>query len=197
MHWEAQRAVLAVVFGLLVGAFPICSIAECGSQKGPSYDDITAIMLEQNGCGNRMHGQSEPVIRPAETFDCSAYWVLFWQPGPGKFPTQYNQFDLRDSIGSFESSATLNAARELLREDNFFLLNPPDHQITDVARSVISVKHCAVVTRVAIYNTTLPVDSGPASLRVFQDLRSLLKNSTLTRKSEVPQGFAQTLLFDP
>lgn len=104
------------------------AVAKCGTGNPASYDDIEAVMLTQNGCGSAI---LEPVASNltskqfphdwiASAFDCSTYWVLFWETGPAKFPTSYSQYNLRGSVGTFHLSATLAEARAVLQKDEFF-----------------------------------------------------------------------------
>jgi hypothetical protein len=154
-------------------------------------------MLKQNGCGASI-GSLATSPQPswfAKSFECSAYWAFFWETGPARFPTQYSQYNLKDSIGTFQLSATLTDARSILRKDNFFALSPPDGEITDTAESVLTVKRCAVITRILIFNG--PGNAEPSTAVLFHDLTNLLKQSPRTKISDVPKDFVETGIFDP
>jgi hypothetical protein len=113
----------------------------------------------------------------------------------GGFPTEYSQYNLKDSIGTFQLSATLADARSILRNDNFFALSPSDGEITDTAESVLTVKRCAVITRIRIFNG--PGNTEPDTAALFRHLGNLVKQSPRTKVSDVPKGFVETGIFDP
>jgi hypothetical protein len=191
------RVIMMLAAMLAFGIVPAVAQAKCGDVGPPSYADISAIMLEQNGCGSTIHAPTASNGEQTVTsFACSTYWVLFWNNGRHDVPTAYSQFNLNGAIGMYDLAATLDDARNILAKDKFFLLTPPDYQVMDAARSVLSVKRCAVVTRISIFNTVI----GPediAAKKLFDDVRTLVEKSARTEKSSTPEEFGQTLLFDP
>jgi hypothetical protein len=131
----------------------------------------------------------------ARDFDESAYWVLFWQTGPAKFPTEYAQFNLKGSVGTYHISASLSDAISILRADKFFGLSPPGGHITDTAQAVLPVQRCAVVTRIRIF--TGAGNPEPQTAKLFSDLATLVKASAMTKISSTPKVFVENALFDP
>jgi hypothetical protein len=129
------------------------------------------------------------------SIDCSTFWVLFWESGPAKLPTTYSQYNLRDSVGTFQISADLDQARALLQKDKFFFIAPPDGFVTDAAWSVLSVKRCAVVTTIKVYDTVAALQD-PAAQGLLRDLRMLVARANATRIAETPSRFSQSGLFD-
>ena len=154
-------------------------------------------MLAQDGHGaaiGSLTAAPEP-WRLRERFDDSAYWVLFRETGPAKFPTEYAQFNLKGSVGTYNISATLADARAILRRDDFFSLTPPGDYITDTAQAVLSVQRCAVITKIRIFAGV--GNAEPAAAKLFSDLASLVRLSAKTRISSTPKVFEGKGLFDP
>jgi len=164
---------------------PTVAKAKCGSGQPPSYDDVSAVMLKQTGCDGTLHA------RAVRSFDCSYFWVLFWDGEP----TEYSQYNLPGQTGFYHLSKTISPVRNILRQDNFFSLSPPDVEVTDTAESVLSVKRCGVITRLQIYNSSRFVE--PATARLFADLVRFVSQAPRIRSSAVPGAFKYTLLFDP
>jgi hypothetical protein len=198
------KAVLASA--LLAALIPSVAKAKCGTGNQPSYDDIDAVMFTQNGCNSTIQDANVATLKSpyvpqgwfASTFVCSTFWVLFWNNGRENVPTTYSQYDLRESAGTFTISATLDDARTLLRKDRFYELYPSSRTITDTARAVISVKRCAVVTRISVYNVPgSPEDQDAATLTLFDDLRALVSGAAKSPISSSPKDFGLTGLFDP
>jgi hypothetical protein len=195
---------IALAVSLTFASIPAAVFSKCGTGNPPSYNDITAIMFTQNGCKNTIQDADAATLRSqqfpkgwsASTFDCSTFWVLFWWSEPARFPATYSQYNLKDAVGTYHLSATLANATELLRSDDFFALSPSDMIVTDTARSVLSVRRCAVVTRISIYNTPSPWQDVQ-TLRLFSDLRALVMRSRATRISSSPRDFDENGLFDP
>src|ERR1700690_3022593 len=109
MTHRAHRFVAFATAALAMSFTTSFAVAKCGTGNPPDYGDIEAVMLTQNGCRSAIQ---EPVAadliskqfphgRTSSAFDCSTYWVLFWETGPAKFPTTYSQYNLRDSVGTF------------------------------------------------------------------------------------------------
>ena len=188
---------LALVAILTLATLPTIAAANCGSGLPASYDDIDAVMLKQDGCGGTI-GSLTASRRPgwfAKSFECSAYWAFFWNNGRENVPTEYSQYNLKDSVGAYRLSVTIADARDVLRKDKFFSLSPPDGYITDTAQAVISVQRCAVTTRIRIF--TGQGNAEPATARLFADLANLIRLSAKTKVSEIPKEFGLTGLFDP
>jgi hypothetical protein len=161
-------------------------------------------MFTQNGCKNTIQDADAATLRSQQfpegwsvsTFDCSTFWVLFWWSEPARFPATYSQYNLKDTVGTYHLSATLADATELLKSDDFFALSPTDMIVTDTARAVLSVRRCAVVTRVSIYNAPLSGQDAQ-TLRLFSDLRALVMRARAARISSSPQDFDENGLFNP
>jgi hypothetical protein len=170
---------------LVLWGNPSIAAAACGTGQPPSYDDIDAVMLKQTGCKGALHPKTP------KSFECSYFWALVWDGEP----SEYSQYNLPGSIGLFEISTSIADVRSILSKDNFFALSPPDYEVTDTTESVVSVKRCAVTTRIRMYNT--PMAEEPATARLFADLRHLFRIAEKTRKSFAPKDFQYTLLFDP
>lgn len=191
----ARRALAAVALCL---AFPsVSASAKCGSGNRPSYDDVEAIMLKQNGCGANIGSFSaSPAPRQLrKTFECSTYWAFFWKGGPANFPTQYSQYNLHGAVGTYRLLATTADAVDILRKDNFFALSPADGYVTDTAQTVLSVRRCAVITTIATFTGAGNLE--PATAKLLTDLAALVKLSAKTRVSTVPRSFDETGLFEP
>lgn len=180
----------AVLFILALA--PTCAIATCGTGNPISYDDINTVALGQNGCRNTIL-ESVPKKYRATTFDCSSYWALIWDLDPVPFQGTYSQFTLQDSIGTFQLRITLASVRDILRRNHFFSLSPPSVLVADTAVSVLTVRRCAVITRILMYNS--PFDQEPATLKVFQGLRNLINEAEKKRTSAQPTPFNE-LQFD-
>jgi hypothetical protein len=79
-----------------------------------------------------------------------------------------------------------------------FELYPSSRTITDTARAVMSVKRCAVVTRISVYNMPeSPEEQDAATLKLFDDLRALVNNAAKRLIAYSPKDFGLTGLFDP
>jgi hypothetical protein len=163
-------------------------------------------MFTQNGCRSTIQDANVVTLRNSQfphgwfvsAFDCSTFWTLFWNNGREDVPTAYSQYNLKGAVGSFDLSATLDDVRALLRMDHFYDLNPSSLTITDTARAVLSVKRCAVITRISAFNMHgSPITQDGATLRLFNDFRALIAGAAKKRVSNGPRDFEQTLLFDP
>ncbi|HET9392343.1 MAG TPA: hypothetical protein VFO29_02290 [Candidatus Rubrimentiphilum sp.] len=195
---QLRIASLALTLAFSIGA---AASAKCGSGLPPDYRDIQAVMFNQNGCGSTLH----PLRRNAMTvsrFDCSSFYAVVWElSGPNGKQMQllndYVQYDLDGQIGTYKIEVSLSSVQELLRKDRFFGVAPMDLMPTDSSQAVISVKRCAVVTRVMIYNTNLPDLIDPAAAKLFQDLRRMIEKAPKRFVSRTPRPFMQKLLFDP
>jgi hypothetical protein len=197
---------VALACALLAVFTPVAASAKCGTGNPLSYDDIDAVMFTQNGCKGRIQDADVSTLRsPAfpqgwfvSTFDCSTFWVFFWNNGLNNVATSYSQYNLKNSVGLFDLSATLDDARALLRKDHFYELNPGNLIITDTAWAVLSVKRCGVLTRISAYNVRgLLVEQDLPTLSLFDDLRSLIAGAKKNRVSTAPRDFEETGLFDP
>lgn len=170
--------------------------ARCGSDSQIAYDDVAAVMIEQNGCGGTIHDPSLVTPIPeVSTFRCSTFWVLFrGKSGPATFPTVYSQFNLKGEVGTFNLSTTLSEVKGILRSDRFYDLAPPDYMITDAARTIVSVKRCAVVTRIKLYNS-LPDYLDPNTLKLVTDIEHLILTAKRSQTSKSASIFELTGLF--
>jgi len=196
--------ILSAAAALAVALTPTIASAKCGTGNPAAYDDVEAIMFTQNGCRGTIQDADTATLKSpqfprgwfASSFDCSTFWVFFWETGPTVFPTTYSQFNLKDSVGTFHISATLGEARALLKSADFFALSPRSMSITDTASSVLSVKRCSVVTKISLYNTS-SVDEDAQTVHLFEELRALVMHAKATRTSTEPTNFGETGLFDP
>ena len=82
----------------------------------------------------------------------------------------------------------------MLRQHDFFKLNPKDASITDIRKSVLSVKHCGVVTRVMMYPEFGSIDKPTAVL--FAAFDALVAGATKHRLTGKPEEFPYTAIFD-
>lgn len=189
-----ERALLTLMLCAALAALPEWAQAQCGAHASPDNNDIQAILLTQNGCGNTIQGQGPHIFtRMVGALNCSTFWALFWETPPARFPTVYNQFSLKDSVGGFELSATLHDAIAVLQKDRFWDLEPNDYGVTDTAEAILYVRRCSVVTIVHVYNGAS--DSDADAMKVFDDLRGLVERSTKTKTSEAPETFPYESLF--
>lgn len=182
-----QAIVATATTALLLVSSTALGLAKCASGAPPDYADIEAVRLKQTGCG------SARGPRTVTTFDCSMFYTFFW--GPPVNDAQYAQHNLEGSVGMYRLGINLQQVVQILKKDNFFVLSPPDIQVTDTTESVLTVKRCAVITRLRVFNGIR--DEEPATQRLFQDLRALIDRSPKSRISSAPVDFKETLLFDP
>jgi hypothetical protein len=176
---------LAMALGVL--ALPLQATATCGTGHPPSYADISAVMFERRGCGGF------PKTQPSKDLRCSLYWVFITKWDTDDDAT-YSQFNFPGQTGTYKISLTLSDVRALLREHDFFNLNPEDASVTDIRQSVLSVKRCGVVTRVMMYPKFVSVDKPTAAL--FAAFDALIAGATKHRLSGKPAEFPYTAIFD-
>jgi hypothetical protein len=199
---------VALACTLLVVLTPVAASSKCGTGNTPRYSDIDAVMFTQNGCKGRILDASASRLPRnianvsqswfAPTFDCSTFWAFFRNNGRSDVPTTYSNFNLKKSVGLFNLSVSIDAARQLLSKDQFYDLDPGAFGITDTAWAVLSVARCGVITRIKTYNMgDKDEEQDPSTLRLFEDLRALIAGARKTMISSSPEDFAQTLLFDP
>jgi hypothetical protein len=175
---------------------PLVAAANCGSSASPSYSDIDAILLNQNGCDSAIQEpDTAKQLRVVSTLRCSTFWILFWDPGRGAIPTTYSQYSLRNSIGTFHLSISLDDARHVLEKHSFFTVSSSEGFVTDAARSTLAVRRCGVVTIVKSYNTALSRDDL-AIHNVIEEFRALITVARAKRISSAATGFLETGLFD-
>ncbi len=80
-----------------------------------------------------------------------------------------------------------------MRKDDFYLLNPGEHLVTDIRESVVTVRRCGVVTRLMLY----PLPEFDAKVnKLFSDFDSLVEHSKKNKIDDSPEDFKYTLLFD-
>jgi hypothetical protein len=166
--------------------------ATCGTGNPLSYDDVSAVLVQQDGCGV---GRSPTA---ADRFFCSAFWTLFAndaavESGP-KPPGEvvYTQYNLRDAVGTYRLTATLDQARAILKKRDFFDLSPADMG-PNTSVVTITVKRCAVVTRVRASLVT-ETESRMAGLLI--DIMSLIEASGKAKISEKPADFDYDIFWD-
>lgn len=204
MNLSAVTVKAAFAWSLLAVLMPIAANSKCGTGNPPSYDDIDAVMFTQNGCKGTIQDADVSTLRSptfpqgwsVSTFGCSTFWAFFWNNGRNDVATSYSQYNLKNSVGLFDLSATLDDARATLKNDHFFVLNPASLMVTDTARAVLSVRRCGVITRISVYSTAVPEQDSP-TLRLFDDLRALISGAGKKRISNAPKDFEETGIFDP
>ncbi len=198
------RAALAWV--LLLAMVPVAVDSKCGTGNAPNYSDIDAVMFTQNGCKGTIQDADLATLKSPQfpqgrfvsAFDCSTFWALFWNNGRDNVPTTYSQYNLKNAVGLFDLSTSLDDARALLKKDRFYDLYPSNLMITDTARAVLSVKRCGVITRISVFNIQETGGGQDApTLRLFDGFRALIAGAAKKRVSSTPKDFEQTLLFDP
>jgi hypothetical protein len=109
----------ALTWVLLVAFAPIAADSKCGTGNVPSYGDVDAVMFTQNGCKGTIQDANVATLKSPQfpqgwfvsTFDCSTFWVLFWNNGRDGVPTTYSQCNLKNAVGIFDMSTTLDDAR--------------------------------------------------------------------------------------
>jgi hypothetical protein len=131
---------------------PPPAVAKCENGAPPSYDDIRAIGFQRWGCASRT----------ATSLRCSRYaiFVSNWDWGQHEV-AEYSQFTIRGQIGRYALSVDALALISILRRYNFFELSPPNVLETDVIYSVLTVKRCAIVTRIA-----MPAEIFPSYMKM-------------------------------
>ena len=191
---KSARIYLASLLALSL--FPSVASATCGTGNPSSYDDITAVMLTGEPYGHfiRRCSGTSPCFNNPTTLAGSWFWALFGS-APDYQTTTFTDYDLKRSIGTFQLGATLSDALAVLRRYDFFSLSPHDSN-PDVGLQVLSVKRCAVVTTIPLYDTG-PEDQDPATLRLFNDLDTLIAGAKRVKISGKPQRFNDIFLFNP
>jgi len=180
--FDAKRPfyICCVVCALLCAAGP--ARAACGSGT-PAYDDISAIMFERHGCGMPMPNHSKKEL------SCSVYWVFFSNDAQ---KATYSQYSLAER-GTFGIDASLDQAVAILRKHEFYLLNPREYNFTDTRETVLTVRHCGVITRLLMYPR---VGLDDAVFSLFRDIDTLVENSKKTKLSESPEDFKYGQVFE-
>ena len=137
---------------------------------------------------------TSPCFNKPTTLEGSWFWALFGS-APNYQTTTFTDYDLKGSIGTFQLGATLNDALVVLRRNNFFSLSPHDSN-PDVGLQVLSVKRCAVITTIPLYDTG-PEDPDHATRRLFDDFDALIAGAERVKISDKPQRFDDIFLFNP
>ena len=179
---KRRVCLLAILLALIL--WPCAALATCGTGNAPSYDDVTAVMLEQFGCDGTFRRKFP------DTFECSIFWANFWKGEP----SDYSQARLSGRNGYYYLKASVRQIRDILRKGDFFALSPPNIGAVDMAESILSVRRCGVVTKIQIFND--PHFSEPATKKLFDDLVQFVKRAPKTKISSKPREFRETLLYD-
>jgi|HubBroStandDraft_4_1064222.scaffolds.fasta_scaffold367323_1 hypothetical protein len=133
---------------MLVGAvlLAVPAVARCENGAPPSYDDIRAIKFEHWDCASP----------PATNRACLRYvmFVSNWERDQDQV-AEYSQFNV-GAVGHYELSVDAKALISILQRYDFFELSPPNVLVTDTPYSALTVKRCAVVTRIAMPAAILP-----------------------------------------
>ena len=187
-----MRDLLGLITTLLLVVFPMTAAANCGTGQPLNYDDISAVLIQRDGCG---------IVRssvPVEQFGCSRFWALFSNSSAvdaGAKPeasAMYSQYNLRGSVGTYRLRSTLEEARAILRKGNFFALSPVDSG-PDTGEATLTVKRCAVVTRIRA--SLMPETESPVS-GVLVAIIGLVEGAAKTRLSALPIGFDYDIFFE-
>jgi hypothetical protein len=163
---------------------PVAATAMCGTGQSPSYDDVSAVMFERQGCGGM-----NP--HPPKDLSCSLYWVFITQWDSDG--ATYSQANLPEQMGTYKLDVTFPDVRALLRAHDFFSLNPEDHFITDISHSMLTVKRCGVVTRIMMYPP--PTGTDEATATIFSAFDKLVARSKKHQLSGQPTPPPRTLFF--
>jgi hypothetical protein len=161
---------------------PSPAVAKCENGAAASYDDIRAIGFQRWGCLSRV----------ATSLKCSRYSLFVSNWGEGQHEVaEYSQFTIPGQIGRYRLSVDALALISILQRYNFFELNPPNVLQTDVIYSVLTVKRCAVVTRIAMPAEVFPsyIKMGAsyyATMDLFSAIDEFLKGAHKTLLSPKP-----------
>ena len=160
---------------------PSLAIAKCENGAPQSYDDIRGIRFERWDC-------SSP---PATNHKCSRYvmFVSNWENVQHQV-AEYSQFNVGQT-GRYELSVNAKQLISILQRYNFFELNPPSLFATDTPYSVLTVKRCAIVTRLAMPAALLSGDlkmdaSYYATLDLFKAIDDFVQKAHKTMRSPKP-----------
>jgi len=189
-----MKSLLSLVAALTLAIIPVTAEATCGTDKPMSYNDIDSILVTND---YRISDAYRDQTHAAEDLASSTYWLLFWEPGGVRFPTNYSQYTLKGSVGTYHVSATLADARDILKRDGFFNLSPENYviRVTEQTFSVLTVLRCAVVTRVIMDNN--PEFQDAPTAKIFADFSRLIASSKKAKISDLATDFKQLRLFDP
>jgi len=175
-------ALSLAVAGILSANAP--ALGACVFGQPPSYDDVVAVLFERDFCGGLGGQPKDPPLR------CSGYYLFFWNIHPG---ATYSQWASRRDRGTYHIDAGLQQAIDVLRKDQFFLLSPGEHDVTDIRETKLTVRHCGVVTRLMMFPLS---EFDPKTNAIFADFDALVEHSKKEKISDTPQDFKYTLLFE-
>jgi hypothetical protein len=171
---------------------PSLAAAKCGTGNALSYDDVSAVLFQHDGCGV---GRT---IGPEQRFLCSSFWALFSinsAVDAGEKPEAqaiYSQYNLVGSVGTWRLSSTLADVRDILRKGDFFTLSPVDVG-PDTGEATLTVKRCAVVTRIRA--SLMPETEGPI-IRVLTGIMALIDDAAKSKISASPIRFRYDIFFE-
>jgi hypothetical protein len=168
---------------LLWGSPALCA---CVSGQPASYDDVTAVMFERRACGGLSPPPKNPPLR------CSFYRLTFWGEDNGG-AGMYTQYSQRPDRGTYKLDIGLARAIDLLREGQFFLLNPGERYVTDMSATVLTVRRCGVTTSLMMF--PLP-DFDPKVNGLFADFDTLVERAHKIKLSSTPQDFQYRGVFE-
>jgi len=162
------------------------AFSACVSGQPASYSDIVAVMFARHGCGGLVRPKRFPL-------KCSSYYVFFWNINPTGTYTQYDApSDSQSGRGTYKLDTTLQQAVNLLQKNDFFLLNPGEHQLSDISETVVTVRRCGVVTRLMMYPLA---EFDPKVNALFADFDALVQHAKKDKTSDTPEDFQYTGLF--
>lgn len=99
------------------------------------------------------------------------------------------------AVGEYKLNVTGADVIAILKAHSFFQLNPPNLAETDVGYSVLTVKHCAVLTRISMppENAGGPFmriggGSDQATIDLFEALDAFVQAAPKTFVSKKPQN---------
>jgi hypothetical protein len=168
---------------LAIAIQPLTALATCGDGNEPSYDDILAVQFQRQGCSGLTHA-------PPTRFSCSAYSVYIsnWNRRQHQV-AEYSQFTFPGAIGHFRLNITGADIIAILRQHDFFHLNPPNIALTDVGYSILTVKHCDVVTRLSLpgaFGEDEYRSKSQATLELFSAIDTFVQNAPKEQLSSEP-----------
>jgi hypothetical protein len=173
---------------LLVALSPTAAYSKCGTGNPPSYDDITGIQFERGNCS----AYEPKALRPA----CSSYSVFVSNWDHHQIERrEYEQFAPPSQVGDYTLNVSADEVIAILKQYNFFELNPASIAETDVPYTVLAIKHCGVVTRLSLPPEHPPgsfmrvggADFDSATQALFDALDAFIRKAPKTLVSKKPK----------
>jgi hypothetical protein len=200
--WLIYDSMTRLAVLLLLAALslpPMAALGKCVSDSPIDYNDVDAVLITTRYRALDGYLSGYTTTKSATIAD-SRFWALFWNDG--NQPTRYAQFSIPKSVGTYELSASLQDAVAILKMDRFYNLAPQRERGTDQTYSAITVRRCAVVTRLIQSNAQLsendpiPMYRDAATSKLFDDLWNLISTAKKKQVSPIPERFELQLIFD-